>query len=139
MPIPFDELIEEELKAARLSEEAKLKAEDILSDARKKARDMVAHATKAEHIQALLKEEEEKIKKEADEILKDYRKRASRFKEVSQQAFDRAVDGVEIKRVIIIVGLNFSLLDNVNIMDHQEFFINMGRLQQQQPGRSPQS
>ncbi len=45
-------------------------------------------------------------------------------------AVDRAVDGVEIKRIIGIVDFNFSLTKNVNVVDHEEFLINVGRLQQ---------
>jgi hypothetical protein len=54
-------------------------------------------------------------------------------------AVNRAVDGLEIKPIIKIIDLNFSLTTDVNVVDHKEFLINVGRLQQSQPGRGPQS
>ncbi|MEM2865102.1 MAG: hypothetical protein QXR65_07560, partial [Candidatus Bathyarchaeia archaeon] len=82
MSIRFDELIEEERKAISLIGEAKAKAEKIVSEAKKKAQSLIDKATKTEHIKAMLKEEEEKAKREAEGILEDYRRRLSRFKEI---------------------------------------------------------
>jgi len=92
LSIRFDELIEEERKAMRLIDEAKAKADQIVSEAKKKAQSLIDKATKTEHIQAILKREEEKVKKEAERILEDYRKRLSKFREIREDSIRKAVD-----------------------------------------------
>ncbi len=92
MSIPLDELIEEELKATRLVEESKTKVEQILKDARSKAQKLIDQATKTENIQAVVKEEEEKAKSEAERIVKSYRKRVSKFREIPEASFDKAAE-----------------------------------------------
>jgi V/A-type H+-transporting ATPase subunit G/H len=92
LSIRFDELIEEERKAIRLIEEAKAKAEKIVAEAKKKAQSLIDKATKTEHIRAMLKEEEEKAKGEAEGILEEYRRRLTRFREVPESSIMDAAD-----------------------------------------------
>ncbi|MEM2122821.1 MAG: hypothetical protein QXE79_04210 [Candidatus Bathyarchaeia archaeon] len=92
MSIRFDELIEEERKAMRLIEEAKAKAERIVSEAKKKAQTLIDKATKTEHIKAILMEEEDKARREAEEILEDYRRRLSRFMGIPESSIIEAAD-----------------------------------------------
>ncbi|MGC8849181.1 MAG: hypothetical protein ACP5QI_01760 [Candidatus Bathyarchaeia archaeon] len=94
MSIRFDELMEEERKAIRLIEEAKAKAEKIVSEAKKKAQSLIDKATKTEHIKAMLKEEEDKAKMEAEKILEEYRRKLSRFKVVPESSLMEAADMV---------------------------------------------
>jgi vacuolar-type H+-ATPase subunit H len=92
LSIPFDELIEEELKAMRLVEEGKTKAEKIISEARKKAQTLIDKATKTENIQAMIAEEEKKTKKEAKKILDNYQKESLKFHEIPEKSFSKAVE-----------------------------------------------
>lgn len=92
LSIPFDELIEEELKAMRLVEDGKAKAGKIISEARKKAQTLIDKATKTENIEAMIAEEEKKSKKEAKKILANYQKDALRFREIPEKSFLKAVE-----------------------------------------------
>ncbi len=50
-----------------------------------------------------------------------------------------SVNVPEIERVVEIVSLPFTLPPNVHVVNDEEFFIDMGRPQQVQAGRGPES
>ena len=51
----------------------------------------------------------------------------------------RSIYGPEIERVVEVVSLQVALPPNVHVVNDEEFFINMGRSEQIQSGRRPDS
>lgn len=88
-----------ESEAERKVAEAKRRAEEIISQARTEAENRRVRAQRGHGIDDLIQAEEEKAKKEAAKIMKDYEKKAEATKKVPEDRFNEAVDLV-LKEVL---------------------------------------
>lgn len=70
--------------------EAQMKADLVISSAKTDASRRLAQAKRGSGIAELLKEEEEKAKKEAESIMKEYSEKAEALREVSEDKVDEA-------------------------------------------------
>ena len=88
-----------ESEAERKVAEAKRRAKEIISQARTEAENKRARAQRGRGIDDLIQAEESKAKKEAAEIMKDYKNKAEATKNVLEERFEEAVNLV-LKEVL---------------------------------------
>lgn len=88
-----------EIEAETKVTEAQRRAEEMISKARTEAENKRARAQRGHGIDDLIQAEEEKAKKDAAKILKDYKKKADETKKVPEDRFKEAVELV-LKEVL---------------------------------------
>lgn len=88
-----------ESEAERKVAEAKRRAEEMISKARTDAENKRARAQRGRGIDDLIQTEELKAKKEAADIMKDYKNKAESAKNVLEERFEEAVNLV-LKEVL---------------------------------------
>jgi V/A-type H+-transporting ATPase subunit G/H len=85
-------LIDAQTEAEQMVKEAQDKAEEIIDKAKIESNRKRARAQRGTGLEEMLAEEEEKAKKEAVKVTKNFEKQAEKLKEIPDQKMNEAID-----------------------------------------------